>query len=692
MNENTTIIELIPKPQYLRQNIISIQKAHTDQYRILTELTQNAIDAIRKRYKTINNPLDQNEWQGQIDIYIDCITKSIKVVDNGIGIKDDLVANVIQANSTQKDNDIEALGSKGVGMTFCLFQASEPKITTRHHKSEFGSETTLEDPVGWKNNTAIDSFPKIHHTTGKSGLAIGTTIELNNLQDNMSDNQIYKNTMYFEWGQKELEYVLRTKTPVGYTDGDACFNITGYNKSFDKINVILHTTDIAGKQTHKHIPFKYLTIEEVIKTKPRSPNNYGEIVENSYTTSLFRYNLETKKRQNEGVRDLGCIELSEAMNILQGIWKDIKAEEIDNTDPIILAQMDRVKTAIIIYKYNPDNEIRKSERMTDYAFYSMLCPSGFTYKDISDKYLEKWRFERQEESDSLSGFEADFTIADRGYPMDISVPRPTNIGASGYISNIFVIVKADNAPFDNSKKYLINKEFEKKLQNDVYKVAYAKLIMVNELIAKIEKYQKKEQDSFYNEDTQINPQNLNPFKFIKIPVNGMEVSMFYMGLIHLVNKANIKIIQQITNSNNGYASTRVSNSSFVTFENSLSTKYMELNQADDYDKPAIEDQIDNLFTNFPFVVFCNSIEKLKITGVNYKNIKKNGFVVVWDTFLEKTWLSGATGETFDIVAIETVTGVIDSRWKDFGCKYALVSKAKNNTIIPLLVLKDYCQN
>ena len=690
MNEKTTIIELIPKPQYLRQNIISIQKAHTDQYRILTELTQNAIDAIRKRYKTIN-PAEQQQWQGKIDIYIDCRTKSIKVVDNGIGIEHDLVANVIQANSTQKDNDKDALGSKGVGMTFCLFQASEPKITTRHYKSEFGTETTLEDPVGWKNNIAIDYFPKIHHTTGKSSLEIGTTIELNNLQDNKSGDEVYKNTMYFEWGQKELEFVLRTKTPVGYTDGENCLDIKGYDKPFDKIDIFLHTIAIDSSQINKYIPFKYLTIEEVIKTKYKAPNNHGIIEENNYSTTLFRYNSETKARQNEGLRDLTCIELSEAMSILQGIWKDVKSEDVENTDPRILAQMDRVKTSIIVYKYNPDNELKKGDRMVDYAFYSTLCPSSYNYKDISNKYLEKWQFDRQEESDALDGFEANFTIADRGYPMDISVPKPTNVGASGYLNNVFVIVKVDNAPFDNSKKYLINKEFEKKIQNDVYKIAYSQLIMVNDYIAKIEKYQKKEEKSIYNEEDKINPQNLNPFKFIKIPTSGMDVSMFYMGLIHLVNEANIKIIQQITNSNSGYASTRVSNPFFTTFENSLSTKYLEWNEVDDIDKPQIQLEIDTLFTNFPFVVFCDSVEKLKITGTNYKNIKKNGFIVVWDIFLEKTWLSGATGEVYDIVSIDTVTGVIHNSLLQFGCKHALVCKTKSNIIIPLLILKNYCQ-
>ena len=203
-----------PQPHHLRKNIHSLEDSYSYPWNILTELLQNSVDAIRLRKSQIGG-YSLEVYKGKIDIYLDNSSKSIIVQDNGIGILGNIIGEIIQANSSQKENQAELLGSKGVGLTYCLFQCRRPSIISRHISEEDTFEVELADPIAWKT-TKTQTFPTFSRYQIPP-CEIGTIVKLCLLEDN-EYNKVVKNTTYFDWNNNELEYILRTKTILGNTD------------------------------------------------------------------------------------------------------------------------------------------------------------------------------------------------------------------------------------------------------------------------------------------------------------------------------------------------------------------------------------------------------------------------------------------------------------------------------------------
>lgn len=102
---------LNPGLQQIRQSIRDIDDSYNNNWDILAELCQNSVDAIRK----------SDIEEGIIKLEIDAHKKSIKIYDNGIGINPLKFADLLKPFSTDKRDDAETIGEKGVGLTFVMF-------------------------------------------------------------------------------------------------------------------------------------------------------------------------------------------------------------------------------------------------------------------------------------------------------------------------------------------------------------------------------------------------------------------------------------------------------------------------------------------------------------------------------------------------------------------------------------------
>ena len=111
---------LKPSIREIRKSIKDIDDSYNNDWDILAELLQNSVDAIKK----------SKPFKPQILIEVDSIARKITVQDNGIGIENHQLPILLAPFSTNKEDDDEAIGEKGVGLTFVIFSCNKFFIKT----------------------------------------------------------------------------------------------------------------------------------------------------------------------------------------------------------------------------------------------------------------------------------------------------------------------------------------------------------------------------------------------------------------------------------------------------------------------------------------------------------------------------------------------------------------------------------
>ncbi|MBF0542266.1 MAG: ATP-binding protein, partial [Nitrospirae bacterium] len=191
MGENINF--LTPDLKQIRHSIKDIDDSYNHEWDILAELCQNAVDAIRK----------SKIEDGIINLRIDAINNSIFISDNGIGIDPDELPILLKPFATNKRDDNDAVGEKGVGLTFVLFSCNDFRIKSGNNN---GSSTGLiKDARIWKERT--DDAPLHLDFQESSESFYGTEITLNKISD----------CPIFMLNFNQLKYTLRTKTAIGST-------------------------------------------------------------------------------------------------------------------------------------------------------------------------------------------------------------------------------------------------------------------------------------------------------------------------------------------------------------------------------------------------------------------------------------------------------------------------------------------
>ena len=98
-----------------RQFIQNIVDSYHHDWDVLSELCQNAVDAIREKTAA----------SGRVDLLFDRTSRSIQVTDTGIGMTRDKVSKALKPNVTFKKGHPTLIGEKGLGLTFCAFRTIE---------------------------------------------------------------------------------------------------------------------------------------------------------------------------------------------------------------------------------------------------------------------------------------------------------------------------------------------------------------------------------------------------------------------------------------------------------------------------------------------------------------------------------------------------------------------------------------
>jgi molecular chaperone HtpG len=222
-----------PSDKRLRKEIKNICDSYSHPWDVLAELCQNSVDAIIIYNKTYG---EMGKKDHKITINVDAKKRSLKIADTGIGFKSDNFAELLAPHGTDKSGEGDIIGEKGVGLTYTIFTSNFYQIKTKSIDADI--EGNIRNAATWKNGLS-DEHPFFNITKW----------DKNHNDCNETYTEIYLEDIEKVFQEKEdifyqninvLEYILRTKTAIGYLK-DA-FKEGGLNIS---INFIFN--DIQGK-------------------------------------------------------------------------------------------------------------------------------------------------------------------------------------------------------------------------------------------------------------------------------------------------------------------------------------------------------------------------------------------------------------------------------------------------------------
>lgn len=136
LNANPELLKLLVAPLYDNDPSCGVR-----------ELLQNAVDACNERAH-----LEGSGYRGEVQIYLDTKAKTMTVIDNGIGMDENVLLNYylsagasyrtseawFEKFATGRDSNIVRTGRFGVGVLATFLLGNRVEVTTRHMEDDWG--------------------------------------------------------------------------------------------------------------------------------------------------------------------------------------------------------------------------------------------------------------------------------------------------------------------------------------------------------------------------------------------------------------------------------------------------------------------------------------------------------------------------------------------------------------------------
>ncbi len=236
----------------LKKEINNIVDSYSNPYDILSELTQNSYDAIVRFIKNNGETIKEHS----ITIEVNCPKRLVRIKDSGVGIEATVVKDLIAPNGTDKENEVESVGEKGVGLTYAIFSCNNFHITTQYKTSYF--EGTVENASIWRRTSNVP-IPTLQVNCEKEISSTTDTYTEIILQD--IDQYYNEEEDLFSLSPELLQYILRSKTIIGN------FKAVFSPNSVPDIKVVLEYVDPTNKKNSYPVSFKYCLPEEFMSGK-----------------------------------------------------------------------------------------------------------------------------------------------------------------------------------------------------------------------------------------------------------------------------------------------------------------------------------------------------------------------------------------------------------------------------------------
>jgi hypothetical protein len=199
-----------------KREIKNILKSYTGTYDCFSELIQNSMDAIDKRYE-IESKSSNDSYKGHIWITVNIQKHSFHITDNGIGFNESEFRSFLAPNTSFKDGK-RTRGSKGVGSTYIAYGFNYLQLGTK--SPDFSFVGDLKNGRDWIE----DVQGIVIHPLVKESIVIDE--KFNDIDRGSTFSIIFggektrpKNLTYFN-ADTPLQwlYILLIKTPLGCID------------------------------------------------------------------------------------------------------------------------------------------------------------------------------------------------------------------------------------------------------------------------------------------------------------------------------------------------------------------------------------------------------------------------------------------------------------------------------------------
>lgn len=195
----------------LNRQIRSIVSSYNSSWDPLTELVQNAVDAINQRAGS-----EGAGFKGTILITIDADDRTVTIEDNGIGIQPNNRNTMILPGGSLKTQG-NTYGHKGLGFTYCAHIVDYIEVDTWHedgkeHWNFSGGFEWLVDP---NVMTKIKSIDENLRSLDEFGTAVRMRLMTSGYEEKIANTAVLDK--FFEWANDEklMPFILRTRTAIG---------------------------------------------------------------------------------------------------------------------------------------------------------------------------------------------------------------------------------------------------------------------------------------------------------------------------------------------------------------------------------------------------------------------------------------------------------------------------------------------
>ena len=279
-----------------RREIRNILKSYTGYYDIFSELIQNSLDAVERRFEEAEESYKPKVW-----VKINIPDGEVSVTDNGCGMDETQFRQFLRPNFSFKTGDATR-GSKGVGATYIAYGFNHVEVATKYNGSTFSGvikngRKWVDDSTGTVSRPKVEllapthePFEDIRRGTSMVVKLVGPSIRPRNLS----------------WLGAETadtwSAILRTTTPLGgiYLCGSKSRNV--------KI-----TIEVISRKGNS---------SSVVLTSPEYLHPATVL---KRTADLRDYLAEQKKRVKKG---LDVSKIPPKFRSLHGIWGEWSGEDM----------------------------------------------------------------------------------------------------------------------------------------------------------------------------------------------------------------------------------------------------------------------------------------------------------------------------------------------------------------------------
>ena len=393
----------------VKKNIRNILSSYTIQYDLISELIQNALDALEAKWEV-------GSYSPKLKIFIDLNSETILVSENGIGLNAEEFECFLAPDVSFKPSHGKTRGHKGVGATYIGYGYNKVWIESKNNELEVkGKHLIVQffDARKWVDSE--DSTPRPEFTTLTSQLDnfleeenSGTTVKVC-IDDQKRPNLDYLGaTTAAQW-----VHILRAQTPLGY------LKLSG-NDEFDDFR-------------------NALNVQVIVKDKD---DNVTEVEGRDKLQYLFPHEVEGRIKDldellvaRESTLDQG-LELSRVSSEFKncdGIWNIWSKDEILNND-------DENHLRLFRSTENSDKDLIEKHNIHAYAFY---VSSTDVWKDISEYHVGI----RRDSKIVWGGLHIATDRMIQGQKLDI--PLTKNIGLQ---QQVHIVIHLDNGNPDMGRK------------------------------------------------------------------------------------------------------------------------------------------------------------------------------------------------------------------------------------------------